>query len=911
VVEPNQAYAQEPVTIRVQNFGNGMTPALPPFRNDPEAVVFSQNLYSQNLGGRQMRFGYSRMDTLKADTGGIASMAWFRPRIDSGILVYAASRKWFGNAVGIPRGTFAYGPSFNWDDYFNAYRQVRPYPSGDSVYRGGDSVIGANSYFTRDVQLGDSINIGGETFPVKFVKHDRKLLITGTWGSTGYVSSYNLRRIYPANFVPYMKQSGDYLYTGTAASDPQVIYFKNGTNYIRHLGIVDSIFIDSIYFKYPATVTLWDSVPRRSWDTIYSREYYKEFQIVSRRKPGQWLTDQWVEAVNENPEAYYVRIGYEDKTAFYQISGNTDTSIFLMAWYLDTTGAPGSEWSDTSYFGIAQDQSDFPTAGSVDGGFAYIYCAAGLSDIVVHDTATGTVNIRGRGAMFWTIDATPPIDSTVFYKGMHFIHFTGEDVAFDQYSDSSSKLISSYTRYLPPGEAPTKQDTAGATSVTNRTVWKCKTRRYSTYEQALEKCEAEDIVEEVEWKFVRKKTDQLTKEAQAIGNSYFPVRFMSKKGDTLFFVTGVGTDLTNKVDVSTKNWEIIRVGMPQWAGLTEWGTPPQLVAWGDTASGSLLSFSGVNDPWNWSANNDVLVGNNPSDPIIAMVGYDDQLVGFRRSSMFAYDGSDFREISQTDGIVGPRAVVGLTKELYWQDVDGVKRMARRDFSGYSIEKISMDIDPSVNSWSAVQFGADVVPFVFNNAYRPNTVFSFNKRDNHLYLFGTFGSATENNACLTYSLDRSIWDGYHTIKASDALYANVRDTARIVIASPDSAVLFGLGYTYTDAGTKINGDLKSAKFFVADQGGFAFVSKLVSARVVSKFPSGAMDSVYVILIGGVVSDTFDLGAASAYKDTTYFSSTDNISTYWQWQIKTWGSASASVFQPHELVMTFLPVTKDDE
>jgi hypothetical protein len=772
---------------------------------------------------------------------------------------------------------------------------------------------------------------------VKYIRNDNKLYVTAAWTGTGAKATYLLTRLFPAGYVPFLKQSRDLLYTGTAGSEPQVIYRQNNALKMRHLGVVDSFLIDSIYTWYPAcsTANCWSSADsiskygsRRSWDTtVWGTRYFKEFELVSRRKPGEWLTNQWAEDLSENPEAYYVRVGYDDKTAFYTIAGNSDTGINLLAWYVDSLAVDttGASWDDSLFFGKAQEfQSDIPTAAAVEGKWGYIYCAAGLSDVVVPDNETGVVKIRGRGAMFWTIDASPPVDSTAFYKNMCFIHLTGNDVSFDAYADASAKLVKTYYDYTEPGE-PQPDPPKGDTVIGSRKVYACwhptQWTVYSTFEEAEDRCGKgqfkKEVSEYTEWTIYTTRTDRITKEAQAIGNSYFPIRYMSKSGDTLFFITGVGTDLTDKSDVQTSNWEIVKVGLPQWAGMTEWATPPQLVAWGDTSAGSLISFSGINDPWNWSANSDVLVGDRPSDQIISIIGYDDQLVIFKPTSIVGYDGSSFVELSQTDGLVGRRAVVGLSKELYWQDVDGFKKMQRRDFSGYSIQKISTDIDPCVNSWSAIQFGADVVPFIQSPAYRANTILTYNQRDNHLYVFGTFsGDTTQkvNNACLTYSLDRNVWDGYFTIGASDALFTTIRDTARIIIGSTSSATIYALGYTYNDAGSKINGDLRSSKFFVADESGMPYKSKFLWARLLTKSVSGAMDSGYVMLIGSVATDTLDLtgyGGAASFKDSTYYSFGDNISTYWQWEIKTYGHSSGNIFQPQELVMAFLPVTKDDE
>ena len=1015
-------YAQETVIIKVDDFGKGMTPVLPAWRNDPSAITFSQNMYSTQPGGRQLRFGYTRIDTIAPTDSAIRSLEMFLPSNDSGHIVFAADGYWFGNVAGHP--SFDVGQvqrGFDWITFNHAARQITPYFGGDSIALDGDSVIGFGSRFIRDLQPGDTIHAAESVKVIDYIVSDNKLMTTGDW-TTSNEDSFLISRTYSKAYTPFLHQSGDYMYTGTSVDPPQIIYTKDDTLRIRPMGIVDSFYVDSIYSLYPPRTGV-DSTEkygaRRSWDTTSGgARFIKEIQVITRRKAGQWSNDNWLEDLSANPQAYYVRLGVEDRTSFFPISGNTDTSLYLMTWYADsgavdsalpvdtlrdtteTTGGgyvylgysswftmdgltdepskywdaakcsvitgtyagstltithfdsatslflfdspnlpgwdlgsgetvqltrtPDSSWLPERYFNNGQTLNDTIATADIEGTWGYIYSAAGFYDVVVPDGSTGAGFMRGRGALFYTIDGSFPIDTTEFYKAMHFIHLTGDDIDFAAFADSSEHVLRTYLRYH---KADNPLDTLTLHTLDNiqsqKSVWRCRrvlgtwprrAKYFTSYEQAATDCPINSVIDEyIEYVIATTRTDVQTKEATAIGNSYFPIRFAANSvaGDTIFFITAIGTDLTDLSTVSTSNWEIVKIGMPNFSGMTEWNTPPQLVGWGDTASVSLLSFSGVNDPWNWSVTNDILVGNDPAAPIVSVFGYDDQLVIFKPSSILGFDGARFKELSQTDGLVAPRAVVGLTKELYWLDVDGVKKMARRDFSGYSIQKVSTAIDPILNSWSATNFSYDVVPVSLSTEYRGNAVMTYNQRDRHLYLFGTF-SGTTNNACLTYGVETGLWDGYFTIPATDAVWATIRDTSRILIGG--AGIVYAMDYVFRDVNVGIDADIRSAKFMIEDKG-WPVKSRLKSVWFNGRGFAGGFDEAYILLIGENARDSFNLSFKNTLSGTsgdigqTFHSSQDNLSRYWQWQIKTEGNDSASLFQPHELRMEFIPVARE--
>jgi hypothetical protein len=924
--------SQPPFVVRVTTFGNGMSP-VSPRTNNAERIIYSENLYSQQPGGRQLRSGIARFgDTITSVDSAVRSLEWFVPKHDSGALILTSGGKWFGNSAG--KRVTSVSPSFDWKAYLSAARQIRPYPGGDSVRYGGDTLRGYNSRFTRDLQPGDTVTVDGLVRRVKHIRSDEHLTVASSWGAADTARVYTASRSYPVpNFKPFLFQSGDRMYSGTAGSSPQVIYVKDDTLRIRHLGIVDSFYIDTVYSKYPRTIAAWDSLDyrRRSWDTIPladSARFIKEIQLVSRRKAGEWSPDKWLQTFGGGPEAYYVRVGYRGQTQFYQIAGNTDTSIFLAALYVDTTKVDGgaavklsdSSWVDSIFLDKVPILPDTLDAVDVEGKWGYIYCAVGFSDVVVPDNETGSVALRGRGALFYTIDAGFPIDTAEMYKAMHYIHLTGSDIGFSAYSNSMSRTLREYYRRSITPLTFVSPDTV----LVEFPTWYCGCdlgRNWEDdYETALEECRSclsPGLIQGYGYKVATRKTNRTTIDAQVLANAYFPILSMSKSGDTMFFVTPTSYALVDPQIVSTSQWEIIRIDMPNWSGMEEWGTPPQSVAWGDTAAPSLLSFAAPLNPWDWSVSRDVLVGNDPSDPVVSVITYDDQLVVGKTSSMQAYNGSQFVELSQSDGFIAPDAVVGLTKEMFFLDVDGLKWMSRRDFSGYSITSISTDMDPTFNAWSAIQFGASVVPVVLSPKYRKNAVLVYNQRDHHLYLFATFGLDTTirtNNGCLTYDTRQRIWDGYFTIAATDAVWATIRDTSRIIIGSKDSATVFALDYAYNDLGSNINSRLVGGEFWGTDNNGRQMFTQLSRVVVNTRSTSGGLDSAMVLFAGESGTDTMRLTGYPAGSvgvvEQVFRPDKGTLSVYWGWEMKTWGSAAASVFQPVDMTIWLEPVGRKE-
>lgn len=928
------------VVVTVRDFGRGMTPILPPFANDPSAIVLSQNMYSTQPGSRQIRFGFvqtvpSADSNLVDSVHGIDAMAYFTPASDSGSLLYACGGKWYYTAVGIRKYRYQlpyYPYYFIWlAETLQVSSEIRPLAYGDSVSVKQDSltVYGYGTRFTRDLAPGDTIILGAALNPawarrVAHVISDRVLTVDSAWQSNNVETGWGSTRSYDTTSKPFIMQSGDYAFTGTGLIPTQSIHTKPDKSglYLRELQAVDSFYIDDIINVFS------DSLRSNTDTTGLGQRMIREIQLVSRRKP--WQYNQWSEGGSGNSQAYFVRLGFGDssdvldetsdwRTRFYPINGNTDTSIILRTWYVDSlitdTTGDSVAWVDSIFQGL---DSPFPLIADtikdsqIVGTWGYIYNAAGNEHTILPDDSTPTATLLGRGAV-WVLTGSNAslIDPETFYDGMYWLHLTGDDISFPAFRDSSNTHVYYWTSDWYGSREPRPKPPGVDDSLI--ISW------------TIERGGAHGTSRRITYAIYTNLPLVTSDEFLTAANGYYPVRYAylidssGTANDTLVIVTGTAILGLNDATVqSTQNWELVRAGMPRFGGMAGYGQYNQLVGWGDSAGTSILSFSDELNPFDWPVTNDVQVGTNPADPIIDVVGYDDQLVIFKSHNITAYPG--FKELSLSDGLVGPRAVVGLNKYLYWLDVDGVKRMARRDFSGYSVEKISKDLDPVFNSWNSAQFGSDIsVPFSINPSYRNRAVMVHNQRDQHLYLFFPEGDSSYNTNCLTYGLETGQWDGYFTLPASDAIWATIRDTSRVLMGSPDSAVVTALDYAYNDNGSAIPIDLKSGRWYVSDQDGWPLDARLDRIRLRVKGTTTGSDTLRVIMFGTVdgssrvAMDTLKITGLSTLRiyDNIKRCVSDRISPWWEWEIVHTGPDSVfNILQPIELQMEFSPVKRSD-
>lgn len=915
-VEPQKLYAQEPYqTVAVRNFGKPMEPILPVFTNDPERIILSQNFYTTQPNARQTRNGvvsvsnYSSRKTAAADAiTTIESMG------DSAAIVFMAGGKWWYMFYGIRKsGTMYY------NDTLATPREVRPYTPGVVTFTAGTrSIVGVGTKFTRHLQPGDTLYVDSpsDTFVVRFVISDQEIYADSVNDVGNHVSdTWDASRVY-SGVDPFLYSSDKYAYTGSVKDAPQVIFNKDDSLFIRPLVMVDSFYVNAIAPLHYVDTTIEGDTLRRSFSSASGTDtVIEEIQLISRR--AGWIRDQWLVSPDESPVSYFVRLGWavtdnDQWGRFYTIAGNSDTAMYLAAWYCDSI-IPGI--NPNCQLG----RGDSMVTGDVAAEpWAYIYTSVGDYDVVVGDDQTDTATLYGRGAVWKVRDpGASIIDTLAPYNNLYFLHLTSDDISFPAYT-AGSDIIKNYTikrrissicseRY--PVQPPVFQsDLPIGDSIVG-------------YSEVVAEGERSGIAKcRMIWGYWTIKSTRLSTPVQAkfVNDAFYPVRFARHGGDTTYFnVSSANRDMVFDTSVrSTANWEIVKVGMPSWGGMTSWGNPAQIVAWGDTTSPSMMSAAQANDPWNWTTLNDVQLGIDLNDPVVGMIGFDDQLLAFKRNSITSYDGTRLSEISQGDGLIARDALVADNKRAFWLDIDGPKMISRRDFSGYTIQKIGKSLDPVFNAWGSANFGASVVPFSINPAYRNQAVMRYNKLDEHIYLWFAEGSSTTNNRCLTFNVANGGWDGLFTNGATAAIPMIWKDTACLVFSKNDTARLMRTSLNWNDAGVGITAQLQSSKFWLTDNKGYPVSGTLQRVRFAGRGSDLLFDTLHLIIatnstmhgsITASAADTITIDMPNSVADGQFvwYPSNDLTGVYWEWKLYVDGGTTGTVFAPYEMLFDFAP------
>lgn len=929
--------------ITVNDFGKGMTPVATPFINDPSRIVYSENMYSTQPGTRQLRFGIANyMDVQGTDYAAhpdtfVSKLALFQPSYDTAQLVYTAGGVWYyvkGGAFQYGYGRFGQQVKVTDDSSF----VVRPWTSGDPA---NDSLVvdstGAaanyenSSFWLRHLQAGDSIffdtGVSSIRALITHVISDDSIDIRGFTDDSTFrlsMSEVEVRRYYTAGSElsrPFMTQAGDVLYTGTNRDRPQAIWADSGDLYIRPLGLVDSMQIDSVY--YGITDSLYTSIDTTylnatTNDTIY---IWRRMELVSRSKA--WYPGKWAEDIEGNKQGYYLRLGArldsDNQAATYQIIDNSDTSLVLPVIFMDTSGCAAC-----TLYNIP-DTSARLTSADLVGTWAYIYATPGVVETVHRSDYEDSLLLLSGAAVLRTtatvLSDTTQIDS--INLDMHWLQLREPvDLAAtpENLTEKRSVSFNRYTDSWPPDPVLTgKQYIADRGYECGEWVEDC-----NYFSGECEQYWNANLC--TQWWVIGDSSGVYRQEPFL--ESFIHISRAYYEGDTLVMLTDgpyrVGDTMQFQYDsIWITNWSIVRTGFPRFGGMTEFSN--RLMAWGDSLSPGRINLSDQFNHRNWRVIDDqgtvteVFLNNGTEDPVVTIVPYDDRAVVLRANSAISYP--DFSELSQTDGCVGQWAAIGLNKYLYWLAVDGVYRMERRDFQGYSVTKISYDIDPILNAWNKVTFGNMISPITINPQYAHKSVLTYNQRDQHLWLFFPANSSTTNSHVLTYDLQREQWDGVMTIAASDAIWANVADTSRILIGSLDSNHVFQLDYSYNDLGVGIDADLRSGLFWIPDQSGRPVQSSLDFIEFISRSLNGFVDSVHVIVDavgvgGGSGTETFNVTAdypvSFTEPGTVSKKWTHNSvqGTYFQWRIRTYGSDSMTIFQPYVLNMHFKPLRRND-
>jgi len=164
------------------------------------------------------------------------------------------------------------------------------------------------------------------------------------------------------------------------------------------------------------------------------------------------------------------------------------------------------------------------------------------------------------------------------------------------------------------------------------------------------------------------------------------------------------------------------------------------------------------------------------DPIMALAVLQNRLIILKARSVYAYDGSTLRIISDAHGCVGKRAIASNDYFLYFADNDGIYRL-----SGTSMGKITKKIQPTWNTIAAGAIDGTAMGFFKGKLYAA---------------IGTTG--TTNNKILVQYVELPaddegqnpwvLWDGEaaNPLDANDfAVYEATTTTAPILVFGKES------------------------------------------------------------------------------------------------------------------------------
>lgn len=925
----------EPITVTIDPSG-GMNPAVGGYSGDPNTIILSKNMYTVGLSkSRQMRPGLKRInDSVPDKNSGVDAKVIYEPSNDSNGVVFCSGGLWYFGATGV-QAHYDKHEGYTYDTVF-VPGVITPYPEGDSIFvdsssadYGGNTVAaiyGRGTHFTRYILPGDTIIMANDSIDtgiVAYVWGDTVLELsarTKSGNDTLNAGGWSFRRAYDPTVTPFLLSVGDEVVTGSIADQPQYI-FTDPDSAVRIApgGIVDSFLIDSVIYLFNDTLlknyTVQDlsNVAGANDDTVVT-----SVVLVSRAKSAEWGLRNFAQSSN-GLNSYYVRLGKGRTSAaafyghkYFTILDNNDSAIFIGA--LNFSAAAQATLGYT-----LKDLNGLGSFGTLaQGTWGYIYASAGVPKTIRDDDDTPTATIRYGGAIWSVNDAT-------FASGVDVDSLKAAGLLFLQITDQNfttpaidTGIIWSKTTY--------RVVHCGEPAPTTPAGWVLVTTLLGDGHTGS--C--------LDWYwYVR--TDEIVIEGQqafAIGGLFFPITDIMKGGDTVAFETGVTVDPDGS-DITTANWQIVKVELPHWSGMTSWGNPTQLVGWGDTLAPSRVSMSNtVSDAlFDFNIGSDIIASDKSSNPVMVMLGYDDQLIIGLRWSIASFVDGVFGEITQDIGVVSRNAMYGSNKEVFFVSDLGVYQLARRSLSAHAVTPISQNLDPVFQALDPTQYGRMRVPFYVNPAATDKIVLGYNRRDDHLVLSFPQGTDTENSATITRNQRTGKWDGYFDFGIATMASGVLGDTNRFLMGSPDSAFVFAFSDAYADFNSGLpTGLLQSGWFWMNDQSGFPIMTRLVKMRVAVRGDGYSLDSAVMHVIGdrGVsnltTTESFDIEPIAIFDITdsvrtrartfNLWSQKNLAAVFWGWEIRPVGApattdALSAIFEVEHMYLQFEPVGKDDK
>lgn len=958
----------------INNFGGTVAPGVHAALLPEDAFTYSEN-YMVHNGTRVTRYGCAlALDTTFTDP--FTSLHTFRSAIDSLALLMSNYGKWYYDYYGSynystsdwrTRG-FYYAPGYTTSDSFDVPIEIRPY-TGDYTVAASTS----NKFVGRSnpadvtmwmalVEPGDSIFVDTSnaqdssdfTFVgiVDYVEADDRIMLTSACALT-YSGLMRIRRGFDTASIPSVITVGEDAYVTNGTDPPHRIYDSLGTLYMQEADLAYSGQITDAVVFFRDSISGHQSYERYMADSVWSMRT-RYVRIYDHN--AAWATNEWAGGGEGLSTVYFCRLGWDitngdsasliARHAVGQIApiiyNDANSLILLMPFSGDST----YEKQQGIYADFYPSIDTVSDGGSDTAGVNadvrsalkderyYIFSGAGAFETVLsNDVTDSALQTRMGGGLFWVegMNDTLLMDDSSYNDGTYYIHLldrpqirnifrTYDSVEYDFITVDQGEYESvpdgwEYIRSYCASSGRSRSRTPSTPLETDYV----EPRPYGqpSYRHLGSTCF--DV-----YRYPRPPGDLL----DWPNFEYWPIRYVQRytggSADTAVIVTAIPVDTAAGTSVvRVKDWEIVRVRLPHFAGLAK-NNDNTVFGWGDPVSPALVSRS-VNaalrggEPMNWNAASDFVV-TPTGEPIVWVVPFDNQAILFAENSIwgadFASNGFGITELSQNLGLAAPRSVVVWNKQVFFLSQDGYYRIVRRDYAGYEVTKVSMQLDEVFNTKKRFgHSGHGGTHRKIADDYKSLTHAVWSSADERIWLFFADDTASVPNYAATLDPVALTWDGFHDIGAAHATSLLLRDTIRVLGAHNRTGQLLWLNQGETDTGLAIRSILEGAIYRAG--GDSVWIEPEVAWLTYSadNWLAGSADSLYFEIeampVAAAHRDSLTPVAINAqYIETTPFYFHDaGASPYWFW---TMTFVSDTVvdrrwFQPIRMTVNFIPST----
>lgn len=895
-------------TYKVDNFGGPIISVVQPQQLGANEFNYSENL----LAGPRSR--YSRPGIAKAFSSYVGSngvdAAAILDACDSVWAIMLTGSVWYYTSIGSLDKGGAPGVGRDWLANWNTWRQLWARVQGSISTTSGNKIFtGASNgtRFIRDLYSGDSIFAADDsTFlgEVAYISDDDYGQFKATSPHT-HSGTYFVRRAFKSGRNCNLTHAYGNLYATNGINHPQEIFCSGDSLlFMRKLGIVDTVLVKYASMVFPDSAKTAPYVDENGWTSISDTNFYdhttklwdldsglgnaraayfRYFKVVDSSKA--WATNEWAGFIGDSitgANLYYF--------AFYD--------------YGDGRPAPATESHQLRYLPII---ANTPTT---------LYMQAPVAD---------------SGA------ARKYIDSNMTTWSLYAV----EDVYWGHQAFNNGQSAFSGTRgYIVAvaGGGEVVYESKGTILARSRAggcQWKFDTTgtgiedfqfdRGIYYFRDMQVYRSNGIFSGGKCNYCR----------PAQYNPWMFIRNQCVVGDSVIIMTTNMPDTSYNVD-TTSFWQIVKFDVPHFDATVLY--QDELVGWGDTNSAAELIHTRTTvrgpEPDNWSTEGS-FVASRTGEAVTALYPYDDRLFYWTENTTNALLG-DFatgtvQEIAIGIGTMAPRSVVGWNKWVYFLHQDDYYRIARRDFEGYTLQPMTAQIHNVMTDIYGSRRFPSIVRHPMNNAYRHLAASAIDPQLQRVWLFYPETSFTYNNVAVSLDIERDIWDGYHTLGASQAFPYTYKDTLRLFMTSATNGMWTYWDGSFMDTGnafqTALGGNVVAATGDTVTAQPIAFWLRHavdITGDTISAWPE---DSVYgtarlilngddgrvvdTLRVDGFMWDTTSAGVPiKGWGSTLFHGRTDSAGAarVWKWELK-WNPDAVyatSLWEPMWMTIEFKPM-----